>query len=312
MTLLEEIRHKFPGGLTAVLGTGGSRTSYILEYNRHKNNPGKIDFDDYGEKMRDKFCLLVKNIVSLGGKNIIDAAPTYGLIATRTPQYVYSIIDLAKRIYLDEKMQEFYKENHIDPYFVGMEAFLNTPVDSPFNKYAQKLIHFMNEWSYHPDNNRLILEVGTIHIFSIWRALQSNTQEEQQQLEQEIESTFDLKTKFDILYQYFIKKIYGFHVPIPHFLLSSNAKGSCKCFLPLPMILSGGIKTRFFYMPYSPIAISYSALETIIRDLIAPKSQTSLEIDYSDKSNLSTLLENKYQEMLTLVNNPNVIIGLTK
>ena len=68
----DQIRQRFPEGLTGIIAIGGTRTSYILEHNRDSEDPGHIsDFDSYATVMLQQYFTLIEWFFDLGGQNLV-------------------------------------------------------------------------------------------------------------------------------------------------------------------------------------------------------------------------------------------------
>src|SRR5690349_14926816 len=66
------IQARFPEGLTGIFPIGGTRTTYILEKNRHQENPGEIqDFKAYATYLIDHYFSFIRMYFVLGGKHMI-------------------------------------------------------------------------------------------------------------------------------------------------------------------------------------------------------------------------------------------------
>lgn len=307
------VRSHFPEGLTGVISPGGTRSAYILAYNRHNKNPGKIDFADYAEKTFISYCQLLLNFFELGGQNIIDAAPPLGLALTRSPEYIQKMTQYYLT-YISQPMQDSYRKMQIDPYFVGLEAIMDSNSTSVLHQYGQRLIDFMETWPYNAGNRKLIFEISPIPLYSLWHSFQAMSASDREHLDNQLRS--EVETDFNklnnTLYRYFIRAIYGFELPPPHFTLSTNAKGSCKAYLSMPTLFSSGINMKFFYTPYSPIHMKRGALKRIIEDLIAPKQSVSHEMDYRTQSLSSQNMATAFVAMQELIDDFDSILGLTK
>src|SRR5215813_8149090 len=135
-----QVRKRFEGkgGLTGVFAIGGTRTTYILEKQRHLPDPGRMnDLSDQIEYIQGRYQDFISMFFKLGGQNMIIAASSFRAFAgQRGPDYVNWISKAVSNLHNDT-FQRFYRENGIDPYFIGIDVFLAQKRESAAQKMAQ-------------------------------------------------------------------------------------------------------------------------------------------------------------------------------
>lgn len=213
---------------------------------------------------------------------------------------------------INGKSRTFYEANAIDPYFVGIDTLLQLPKDHVAHFLGQELAAFQKQWAYRPEHRKVIWEIASIPLFSMWNAHQVMGSEAAAQLEADLNSATDLKSMHDRLYQYYSRAAYGTDIPTPHFYLGSNRNGDLKMRSVIPMSLLCGAPSRLYYTPYPTLFITRETLQGIISDFAfeAPKLR-STKMDYSEKYTAEQA-EEEYQQFLELRNNPNSTVGLTR
>src|SRR5579859_4351158 len=126
----KRIREHYPEGLTGIFAVGGTRTTYILEQNRHKDDPGHIDdFAAQGAYLQKRYGDLIKAFFDLGGQTMIITASSYRGMYERGQEYAGAAAQELLRL-ANEGFQEFYRQHDIDPYYVGVDTLLQLPPDT--------------------------------------------------------------------------------------------------------------------------------------------------------------------------------------
>ncbi len=150
-TFAARIRERYPEGLTGIFAIGGTRTTYILDQNRSSADPGRInDFAAHGEYLQTRYSEYVKTFFDLGGQNMIITASSYRGLHERGEEYASLIAYEVARMSSDY-FQKFYRENNIDPYFVGIDTYLLLPSESAPHKVARQLMEFRSRAVYGTD-----------------------------------------------------------------------------------------------------------------------------------------------------------------
>src|SRR5690349_19816013 len=84
----DRIRERYSEGLTGVFAIGGTRTTYILEQNRHQPDPGHIeDFIGQGTYLLNRYHDFIRQFLSLGAQNMIMTALSFRGFYNRGPEY---------------------------------------------------------------------------------------------------------------------------------------------------------------------------------------------------------------------------------
>src|SRR5262245_23452870 len=135
--LKQRVAERYPEGLTGAFNPGGTRTSYILEYNRESENPGEIsDFDFYASYAVNGTLHMVQMFFDMGGAHAIVPATSFQLLeGKRGPQYPELVARTSSMLY-DDITQAYYLEHNIDPYFAGLDILLLRPPESPQHRMA--------------------------------------------------------------------------------------------------------------------------------------------------------------------------------
>jgi hypothetical protein len=308
----ERIRERYPEGLTAILAIGATRTTYILEHNRESETPGKItDFNLYVDTLLSSCIKFLESYLELGGQNMIVPFFSYqALKEKRGEDYAKAVVDPFLRL-VTEQFQPFYHANDVDPYFAGIDTLLHLPKDQIGYQFGAALVAFQDQWPYQAGRRKLIWEVASIPLFSIWRASQVMGEEETARLEAEIESTTALDELARLLYAYYARAVYGTDIPMPHFYLGTNRNGDLKLRSMLPMALYDGGPFRLYYTPYPSLFTTPEVLRQILEDLAFGKSASSLEIDYR-KEYTKASAQAEYETFITLRDNPKSTVGLLR
>src|SRR5258708_2998691 len=148
----QRIREKYPEGLTGIFAIGGTRTTYILDQNRHSQDPGHIqDFAAHGEYLQQRYCQLIQAFFELGGQNMIITASSFRGFHERGGDYAQLVSKELLRL-INDQFQDFYRKQNIDPYFVGIDTLMHLPSDSAACQTGQQLLDFQKGWSYRAEN----------------------------------------------------------------------------------------------------------------------------------------------------------------
>lgn len=305
------IQERYPEGLTGVFAVGGTRTTYILEQNRDKPNPGHIeDFAAHGDYLLRRYWQLIQNFFSLGGQNMIITAFSFRGFYNRGAEYGALITQEMGR-FIDEGSVNFYCENQIDPYFTGIDTLLLQPKDSPIYHMGQQLAEFQNGWSYQDGRQKLVWEIASMPLYTFWQTFQEMSPEEREQLNSDIASQENLEDIYRSLYKRFSRAAYGTDIPMPHFYLGTNKSGDLKWRSPMPLALSGGDYLRMFYTPYPSLFITRETLQVILEDLAFKDRFYSAKTDYSGQYT-PELAQAEYERVMELSSRPETTLGLSR
>lgn len=308
----QRIRERFPEGLTAMVAIGGTRTTYILEQNRHSDNPGKIpDFWAYKEYLLERYLDFTAMFMRLGGANLIITALGYQSFYERGDAYARFISESTRSL-AEERAQRFYEEHEIDPYFIGIDTLLHLPPDHHAHVLAQQLADFQRAWPYRPGRRKLLWEIASIPMYTARRADQTLGQAAAAELDAALAAATTLDAMHDLLYRYYARAAYGTEIPMPHFYLGTNRNGDIKLRAVMAASLLCGSPCRFFYTPYPTLFISVESFKTILADVAFGKQKLrSAQMDY-DAKYTAALAEAEYQRFVALSQDPQAIIGLTR
>ncbi len=306
------IRAVFPEGLTGIFAIGGTRTSYILEHNRQQLEPGTIEhLSDYADNILDKYFNIIEMFFSLGGQNIIITILGYQSFSERGEAYAKYISESPLAL-INNKSVQFYHDNDIDPYFVGIDTLLQLPINNPNYKLGADLSAFNRSWQYTEGRFKVIWEVAAIPQFSFWKTQENMDDVARKEINQSLANATNLNTLYELLYKSYSTEVYGTNVPVPHFYLGTNRNGDIKLRSLLPISLLCGGAFRLFFTPYPSLFITRNTLRTIIEDLAFPKSTLrSFKLDYKDQYS-PEVVEAEYQRVRELSNDPYSTIGLTR
>lgn len=310
-TFANNVRKRFPEGLTGLFAIGGTRTTYILEKNRHATDPGQInDFEDYGETLLNKYLDFSRMYVELGGQNLIISVFSFIGFYNRGGQYAeFATRELGRLT--NEVSSSFYRQNRMDPYFVGIDTMLRLPQDSSAHRMARHLAEFQKDWSYDTNHHKLIWEIAAIPNLSLWSAFQRMTEDERHKITEELESYDNLLDVQRSLYHHFSKAVFGFEIPMPHFYLGTNKGGDLKLRSPLGIGLTAGEYLRLYYTPYPSLFITRETLKAIIEDLAFNERFHSTNTDYKGQYT-PELAQKEYDRIMALCANPNSVLGFTR
>ncbi len=305
------IQQRYPEGLTGVFAVGGTRTTYILEQNRDKANPGHIeDFAAHGDYLLRRYWDLIQTFFDLGGQNMIITAFSFRGFYNRGAEYGALITQEMGR-FIDEGSAQFYRDNQIDPYFTGIDTLLLQPEDSPIYQIGQQFADFQNRWPYQDGRQKLVWEIASLPLYTFWQAFQDMTPEEREEVNSAIASEENLEDIYRSLYRRFSHAAYGTDIPMPHFYLGTNKSGDLKWRSPMPLALSGGDYLRMFYTPYPSLFIRRETLQTILEDLAFRDRFYSAKTDYSGQYT-PELVQAEYERVMELSSRPETTLGLSR
>lgn len=309
MSFAERVRARFPEGLTGIIAVGGTRTTFILDYNRDQTDPGYMpDFNAYGDRLLDRYHALITMFLKCGGQNLIMPVLAYQRFTEKGQEYAEAVSALLAWL-TNDKSQAFYRDNNIDPYFAGIDTLLHQPPDHFGHQAAQALLAFQQKWQYAPERHKLIWEVAPVPLFSIFQAQAVLGEEAHQALAAEIAATTDLDALDQITYRYYARALYGVEVPMPHFYLGSNRKGDLKLRSMLPFALYSGSPLRLYYTPYPSLFTTEATMQRIIEDLAFGTRTLSRDKDYRGKLTPEAV-DAEYQRVLTLRADSETTVGL--
>jgi len=308
----DRIRARYPEGLTGLFAIGGTRTTYILEHNRDKANPGKIDdFQHYSDYVLDRYFDLIRMFVELGGQNIIITALGYQSFYDRGEEYAYFISQSTLTL-ISDKALAHYRAMGIDPHFMGLEPLLLLPPENPAHKLGRQLADFQATWPYQPGRPRIVWEIASIPLYTFWRAAQVMGVEAAADLAAAIEHAEDLNAVQAVLYRYYARAAYTVDIPPPHFYVGTNRNGDLKMRSVLPNTFIGGSACRLFYTPYPSLMMPREAMQALLEDLAFGKQKLSAkQMDYRDRYT-PELVEAEYQRFRQLSEDPKSILGLSR
>lgn len=308
----ESIRARYPEGLTGAFAVGGTRTTYILEYNRQNANPGKIqDFSDYTTYLLKRYLDFIRLFMELGGQNMIITALGYQSFHERGNDYAQAIAESTLAL-IGEEAQRFYQQHGIDPYFAGIDTLLQLPPEDSAHQLGAGLSAFQQQWPYQDGRRKVIWEIAVIPLFSFWRAPQVMSQDDNARLEAALAGATTMEAMYQALYQYYARAAYGTEIPIPHFYLGSNRNGDMKLRSLLPIVFGCGKSLRLFYTPYPSLFITRQAFQAVVEDVAFGKPiLSSSQKDYNNRYT-PELAEDEYQRFLEQSQDAEAIVGLTR
>lgn len=308
----QRIRERYPEGLTGIFAIGGTRTTYILDQNRDKEDPGKIeDFAAHGEYLLRRYFEFAEMFYSLGGQNMIITAFSFRGFYNRGREYAEFVTQEMMRFISDYAI-EAYHHLDIDPYFTGIDTLLLFAEDSPVYQLGKSLQEFRAAWDYQDGRRKLIWEVASIPLYTFWQANYALSFEEQEALAKAVvENRDELENIYRVLYERFSYEAYGTAIPMPHFYLGTNKSGDLKWRSPMPLALSGGDYLRMFFTPYPTLFITPEIMQTILEDLAFNERFFSDKTDYEGKYTRE-LAQAEYERVMRLREDPNAILGLSR
>jgi hypothetical protein len=305
------IQDRYPDGLTGIFAIGGTRTTYILEQNRMKDDPGRIEnFAEHGAYLQQRYMDFARMFFGLGGRNMIITASSFRGFTERGEEYAQLVNKEILRL-IDDHFQAFYRDEHIDPYFIGIDPFLHLPAETPAHQMALAIQQFQQQWPYDPSHKRLIWEIASIPLYTLWQMFQTMTPEARAALDARLAQVTKLDDMHTMLYQHFAREIYGVDIPMPHFYLGTNKSGDLKWRSPMPIFLSGGEYMRMFYTPYPTLFITPDTMQAILEDLAFGKRLYSVKTDYKGRYT-SELAQQEYERIELLSRDPDTTIGFSR
>ena len=308
------IRERYPEGLTGLFAIGATRRTYILERNRAQENPGHIaDFAEQGAYLQARYFRFIRTFFDLGGQNMLIAALSYRSFFERGGEYAELVAQEVLRLFDDEACA-FYCANAIDPYFVGIDTLRLLPPDSLGWQVAQRMIDFQDSWTYVEGRRKLLWEIASIPLLTVWQTIEALSAAEQAELAAgtALDDAADgLDDLFRRLYRRFGRSAYGTEIPVPHFYLGTNMSGDLKLRTPLALALTAGEYLRTFYVPYPPLFMTEASMRALLDDLAFGDRFHSRKTDY-DGRYTRELAEAEYQRVLALADDPSCILGLSR
>jgi hypothetical protein len=187
------IRERYPEGLTGVFAVGGTRTTYLLEQNRESGDPGRIrDFSEQGEYLIKRYWQLISTYFDLGGQNAIVTMFSFRGFYNRGAEYAELVTQEMLRL-IDDRSIAFYRDNQIDPYFVGIDTLMHLPSETLPHRVGQQLSAFQQSWPYQPGRRKVLWEMASVPLYSFWKAYRAMNEDESAAFEAELESLTDLE-----------------------------------------------------------------------------------------------------------------------
>jgi hypothetical protein len=305
------IREHYPEGLTAVIPVGGTRTTYILDKNRHNENPGEIsDFLDHVDYLEDRYFALIDMFFDLGGQNVIIPVLAYDRFTMYGEKYA-KIISETTLMLIGAKALAAYQSKEIDPYFLGTDTLLKLPEDHPGHQLGATLSEFQRTWTYKEGRRKVLWEIAGMPLYSLWNTQNLVPAEQQEALRLEMEATNDPEHIRQLMYSYFSRAVYGTSLPMPHFYLGCNRNGDLKVGSALSTTLTWGFMCRMYFLPYPTLFVTKETLQTILEDLTFGKLFRSRTADYQNRYT-PELAEAEWQRVQELRANPQTTLGLSR
>jgi hypothetical protein len=294
--------------LTGIFAISGTQTSYILEKNRDADDPGRIeDPRAFANFLLERYFALASMYFGMGGQNMFVPALWYQRFYERGSDYT----ELVARLSLDlisESATRFYRDNEIDPYFVGIDTLLHLANDGPASRLGKELSDFCAGWQYASQRRKLLWEIATIPLFSVWRVDQDKALRDA--LAAELSNLSNLADLQPALYKIYSQAIYGIDLPMPHFYLGTNRNGDLKLRSSLPIGLGYSGSFRMFFVPYPSLNMKEESLRAILEDLAFGSADLrSHDIDYAAVYTRE-LADAEYKRVLDLSANVESVLGL--
>lgn len=308
----ERIRARYPEGLTGIFAVGGTRTTYLLERNRNQPNPGQIqNLNEYADYLLTRYLGFISMFLELGGQNMVIPVLSHHRFFEQGSRYAEfiarSTLDL-----INARSVDYYQSNRVDPYFAGIDTLLHLPPEHSGHQLGAKLRDFQQSWPYHDENRKVVWEIAAVPLFSLWKAHDVMGAEQQRQMEAAVNGSADLGEVYNLLYRYYAQAVYGTALPMPHFYLGSNRKGSLHLRALLPIALLCGGPFRLFYTPYPSLFTPKETLRAIIEDVAFGKPVVQLQKhDYSGEYT-SELANAEYRRFMNLSADTDTTVGLMR
>ncbi len=312
-TFSERIRARYPEGLTGMFAIGATRRTYILEQQRHlPDDPGQIrDFGTMTAYLYRRYQEFATTFYNLGGQNMIISGLSYRSFFERGEEYARKVSPEVARL-IDDQSVAFYREQQIDPYFIGLEVLSGSASNPVIRDVVAQLQAFTDQWDYAPTHRKLFWEIAAIPLLSFWQVFQAMSAAERAALDDQLQHSTDLPTIQQTLYQHFTRAVLGAEVPMPHFYLGTNMSGDLKFRSPLMLALTGGEYLRAYYTPYPTLMMPPSTFESLLNDLAFGELMNSpTAYDYSGRYS-AELIGAEYERIQALVNDPSVIQGMRR
>jgi len=307
----DQIRQRFPEGLTGIIAIGGTRTSYILEHNRDSEDPGHIsDFDSYATVMLQQYFTLIEWFFDLGGQNLVIPPLAYQRFTAYDVKYMHRISALTMML-TEADAINFYRQYDIDPYFVGIDTLLKLPEDNPGHQLGLGLTEFQHTWNYQEGRRKLLWEIAPIPLYSFWNMKNLVDPETLAEVEREIEQMNDLEKIYQTLYRLYAWAVYGTEIPVPHFYLGTNRNGDLKLRSMAPIALLNGSNTRFYYTPYPSLFTTFETLQAIIQDAAFGNTMSSKQSDYAARLT-SEMVNEEYERVMAMSADTQTTLGFVR
>ena len=308
----DQIRARYPEGLTGLFAIGGTRTQFILENNRNSPNPGSItDLQNYTSTLLIGYFEFSRMFFELGGQNMVITALGFESFFQRGDAYA-QFIALSTLSLINEQAADYYHALAADPYFIGVDTLLLLPTSHPAHELGAALVQFMKEWKYDDSRRKIIWEIASIPLLTLWRAHDGDSSSNDPLTGLSVNQPADLVGVQSAYYEFFAKFAYGAQVPRPHFYLGTNRNGDLKLRTVLPAGFIGGSDCRLYFTPYPSLMMTQEALRAMLDDLaFGQQKLRSRQMDYKDRYT-PELAEAEYQRFRSLADDPSSILGLSR
>ncbi len=305
----QQIRERYPEGLTGIIAVGGTRTTFILD--QAGEDAGAITNPEaYARHAAELYFGIIRAFFELGGQNLIMPLLSFQSFYERGETYNERYFGYMRWL-TGDNFTRFYREMNADPYFDGIDTLLHLPADSAAHQMGKMLADFAASWEYRPDRRKLIWEIAPIPLFTFWKAQFTMPPADQQALADAMSKCTDMREMYPLLYKYYSRAAYGTEIPIPHFYLGTNRNGDLKLRAMLPISMVNGGSFRLFYTPYPTLFTKPKTLRVILEDLAFGKPLRSFKADYSGQYT-PELVESEKRRVEALRDDPYSTIGLTR
>ncbi len=312
LSFVQQIRERYPEGLTGVFAFGGTRMSYILTRNSQQADPGRIhEMNQYADYGFDYLRTLITDFLELGGQNVVVPALSYQVFSSERGQ---DYAEQAAKITFDlmeGEWVDFYRKMEIDPYLTGIDTLLEFPQQKAGYDLALRCQEFNQTWAYQTGRRKLIWEIAPIPLFSFYRAHAVMGEPARTDLEARLRQAPNLQAMHDLLYAYYARAVYGTDLPIPHFYLGNNRNGDLKLRALLPIAMLCGGPFRLYFTPYPSLLMKRETMRAILEDLAFGKRLRSTKLDYSGQVTAEELQIERVR-IEELVNDPESTLGLVR